>query len=68
MDDKTRIVRRYTKAYLSAIGVAGAFVLVSEMNGAGWRPALAGMPLYVTLFLGITYQLVKEVRQYNRKR
>jgi hypothetical protein len=67
-DDKARIFRRYTKAYLSAVGVAGAFVLVSEMRGAGWRPALAGTPLYATLFLGITYQLVKDVRQYKRKR
>jgi hypothetical protein len=26
------------------------------------------MPLYVTLFLAITYQLVKDVREYKRMR
>jgi hypothetical protein len=67
MDEKTRIIRRYTKAYASAIGVVGAFVLVSEMKGASWRPALAGMPLYVTMLLAITYQLVKDVRAYKKK-
>lgn len=67
MDDKTRIIRRYMKAYASTIGVAGAFVFSSEMKGAGWRPALAGMPLYATMFLAITYQLVRDVRAYKRK-
>jgi hypothetical protein len=68
MDDKIGIVRRYLKAHVSAISVVGAVVLVSEMQGADWRPALAGMPLYVTLFLAITYQLVKDVREYKRMR
>lgn len=58
---RTLLVRRYIRAYLSLIGIIAAFVGVSMAQGAGWRPALAGMPLYVILFAGITYQLVKEI-------
>jgi hypothetical protein len=45
----------------------GAFAIASEMKGAGWRPALAGMPLYVTLFVAITYRLVTEICENSRK-
>jgi hypothetical protein len=68
---ETVIVRRYVKAYLSLIGIIAAFVGISMAQGAGWRPALAGMPLYVILFAGITYQLIKEIvtlRKRERER
>jgi len=55
------MVRRYVKAYLSLIGIIAACVGVSVAQGAGWRPALAGMPLYVIVFGGITYQLIREI-------
>lgn len=45
------------------------FVLgVSLAKGAGWKPMLAGMPVYITFFVGITYQLVKELRALNREK
>jgi len=73
MKDKQEasMVRRYIKAYLSLIGIIGAFAGVSVAQGAGWRPALAGMPLYVIVFAGITYQLIKEIvklRKQERER
>ena len=37
-------------------------LVISVSHGAGWRPVLAGMPLYVILFGGVTYQLIKELR------
>lgn len=55
------MTQRYIKAYLSLLGIVAAFVGVSMAQGAGWRPALAGMPLYVILFVAITYKLVKEI-------
>lgn len=66
-DQKQALLRRYTKAYLSLAGIIGAFAAVSLAKGAGWKPALAGMPLYVTVFVGITYQLVKELRALRRQ-
>jgi hypothetical protein len=69
--NKAQLTRRYIKAYLSLAGIFAAFVGVSEAQGAGWKPALAGMPLYVTLFIAITYRLVMDVlaiRKLERKR
>jgi membrane protein implicated in regulation of membrane protease activity len=61
------MVRRYFKAYLSLIGIIAAFVGVSVAQGAGWRPALAGMPVYVIVFAGITYQLIKEIVKLKKQ-
>lgn len=59
--ESASMTRRYIKAYLSLLGIVAAFAGVSMAQGAGWRPALAGMPLYVILFVAITYKLVKEI-------
>nr|WP_232078356.1 hypothetical protein [Burkholderia sp. THE68] len=48
-------------AYSGAVGIVGIALALSIAHGAGWKPALAGMPLYVILFVGITYQLIKEL-------
>jgi NhaP-type Na+/H+ or K+/H+ antiporter len=55
------IMRSALIAYSGAVGVVCVAAAVSISYGSGWRPALAGMPLYVILFAGITYQLIKEV-------
>jgi hypothetical protein len=59
--------RRYATAYLSLIGIIAAFVVVSVAQGAGWKPALAGMPLYIVVFLGITYQLIREIVKLRKQ-
>jgi hypothetical protein len=48
-------------AYLGAAGIVALALIISIMHGAGWMPALAGTPLYVIVFGGITYQLTKEI-------
>jgi hypothetical protein len=71
MSDKNQLeasmAHRYVKAYLSLMGIIAAFVGVSLVQGAGWKPALAGMPLYVIAFAGITYQLVREIVKLKNK-
>lgn len=64
---EAQLIRRYIKAYLALLGVIFAFVVVSMAQGAGWRPALAGMPLYVTLFVAISYRLARELMTLRRK-
>jgi len=61
------IIKRALLAYLGGLGIIGVVLAISIGHGAGWRPALAGLPLYVTVFVGITYQLIKEIRALNRK-
>ncbi|MCW5300532.1 hypothetical protein DXT88_20385 [Herbaspirillum lusitanum] len=61
------IIKRALIAYLGGLGTIGVVLAISIGHGSGWRPALAGLPLYVTIFAGITYQLFKEVRALKRE-
>ncbi|WP_455313768.1 hypothetical protein [Caballeronia sp. KNU42] len=62
-----KIIKRAIVAYSAAVGIIALALVISIKHGSGWKPALAGMPLYVTLFVGITYQLIKELRALKRE-
>lgn len=62
-----KLMKRAALAYSGAIGIVALALAISIGHGAGWKPALAGMPLYVTIFVAITYQLVKELRALRRQ-
>jgi hypothetical protein len=70
MDAQARrtFIIRYVKAYISVFAVAGVVVAISEWRGAGWRPALVGMPMYVSLFVLVTYAMVRELFQLSKKK
>ncbi|MGN3967431.1 hypothetical protein ACS0ZG_37440 [Burkholderia gladioli] len=57
---KREFAVRYVKAYISVLAVAGAVLAISELSGAGWRPVLAGAPLYAALFVLVTYAMIRE--------
>lgn len=63
-----RLIIRALIAYAGALSIIALAVIVSVARGAGWRPALAGMPLYLTILSGITYQFVKEWRSLDKDR
>jgi hypothetical protein len=65
--EKTKLIHLYVKAYLSLVGILVAFIIVSIAQGAGWRPALAAMPLYVTLFAAITLKMIVDVVHFAKK-
>jgi hypothetical protein len=48
------IVKRALIAYAAAVGIVILTLVISLARGAGWKPVLAGMPLYITVFAGIT--------------
>ncbi|MBJ9941783.1 hypothetical protein I7819_18075 [Burkholderia multivorans] len=64
---RRKLLKRAVIAYSGAVGIVAVAVVISLTNGAGWRAALAGMPLYVTVFGGVTYQLIKEWRALKRE-
>nr|WP_083245617.1 hypothetical protein [Paraburkholderia nodosa] len=64
---RRRLYKRAVVAYSGGVGMALFVLAISIHHGAGWRPALAGIPLYLTVFGGITYQLIKELRALNGK-
>ncbi|OLL27986.1 hypothetical protein BTH42_29795 [Burkholderia sp. SRS-W-2-2016] len=62
-----KLILRALIAYAGAIGVVAVALAISVAHGSGWRPALAGVPLYVILFGGVTYQLIKEFRAMKQE-
>ncbi|MGF6553313.1 hypothetical protein [Paraburkholderia youngii] len=63
---RRRFIIRYVKAYFSVFAVVAVVIAISELRGAGWRPALAGMPMYVSLFVLVTYAMLRELRQLRK--
>ncbi|AIP29991.1 putative membrane protein [Paraburkholderia xenovorans LB400] len=61
-----KFIVRYVKAYISVFAVIGVVVAISEFQGAGWRPALAGVPAYISLFALVTYAMVRELRELRK--
>ena len=67
-DEKRRIMVRFLKAYLSLVTMMVFAVVVSIAKGSGWKILLVGLPLFLIFFLGISYQLLKEIRTLERQR
>ncbi|MGF6733111.1 hypothetical protein OKW50_005256 [Paraburkholderia youngii] len=63
---RRRFIIRYVKAYFSVFAVVAVVIAISELRGAGWRPALAGMPMYVSLFVLVTYAMLRELHQLRK--
>jgi hypothetical protein len=57
---RRKFIVRHFKAYPSVLAVVGVVVAISELKGAGWRPALAGVPLYASLLILVTYAMTRE--------
>lgn len=56
-----RIYKRAVVAYSGGVGMVLFALAISILRGAGWKPVLVLIPLYIVVFGGITYQLVKEL-------
>jgi hypothetical protein len=67
LSEKITLAKRFAKAYVSLAAMMAFVLLVSLSTGSGWKIILVGMPLFLTFFAGITYQLVKELRTLKRK-
>lgn len=63
---RRRFIVRYVKAYFSVFAVVAVVIAISELRGAGWRPALVGLPMYLSLFALVTYALLRELRQLRK--
>ena len=61
------IINRFLKAYLSLAAMIVFVLTVSLAKGAGWKVLLVGLPVFLVFFVGITYQLIKEIRALKRQ-
>lgn len=66
-DNRKKIFKRLIVGYLSLtylVLVAAGFSLA---QGGGWRPLIAGLPVFLTFFVAITYYFVKDLRAQKRR-
>jgi len=64
---KKLIYRKFFIGYCSFFCIPFFFLSFSLLQGAGWKPIISGIPLYVTIFIGLTYQFIKELRALARE-
>jgi hypothetical protein len=64
---RSDLYRRAAIAYAAACALPLFILAVSLGKGAGWRPVLVGLPAYLTFFVAITYQFIKELRALKRE-
>jgi hypothetical protein len=64
---RKKILIRATIAYLALLGLPGVILLFSFAQEAGWKPVLVGIPVILTIFSSITYQLIKELLALGRE-
>lgn len=60
------LMKRAVIAYSGAVGVVAFALVISLAHGAGVRPLIILLPLFVVLFGGVTYQLIKELRALKK--
>jgi len=60
----------YLRLVVGYIGVA-LLILVSLafslLLGTGWKPIIAGSPVFLTFFIAVSYQFVKDIRTLGRR-
>jgi hypothetical protein len=61
------IYRRFAIGYLGILGMILVALVFSVAQGAGWKPVLVGVPVYLTFLVAVTYQLIKELRALKRE-
>lgn len=62
-----KLIKRAITAYAGGVGMVVFALAISVSHGAGAKPLLILLPLFVIVFGGITYQLIKEIRALKRK-
>jgi hypothetical protein len=65
---ETALIKRAIIAYTGAVAMVAFAAIVAVSRGAGLKPLLILLPLFVLVFGGITYQLIKDVRAMKRSR
>lgn len=67
MSSKRQIIVRSVKGYLSLAAMIAFIAGVSWRKGAGLGAIWVGMPVFLTVFVGITYQLIKGLAVFKRE-
>lgn len=55
------LYRKFARGYIGCFCLPLLVLAFSFAQGGGWKPVLVGVPAYLTFFVGITYQFIKEL-------
>lgn len=61
------LYRKFLMGCLWLIAIPIMFLILSFYKGAGWAGLVPGMPVYLTLLGGATYQFIKEIRALKQE-
>ena len=61
------LFRKFLVGYLGCFSLPLFALIFSLAQGASWRPVLVGVPVYLTLFIGVTYQFVRDWQKLRRR-
>lgn len=64
---RKKLFLKFLIGYFGCLSLPLLALAFSIAQGASWRPILAGLPVYLTIFVGITYQFAKELRSLSRE-
>ena len=65
--ERKALVKCLLRSYVSIVLMILIILVFSYAQGADWRPALVGIPTYATVFVGSTYQFIKDWRKLGRQ-
>lgn len=63
-----KIVKSAIIAYLGGIGMVLFPLAISIYHGKDWKVLLILLPLYIIVFGGITYQMIKDIRALKQEK
>ena len=68
-NDNQKILKRLIFGCLGIIILIFASLIFSLIQGAGWRPIIAGLPVYATFFILITYRFIRYIilEKHNKR-
>ncbi|GAB7539863.1 hypothetical protein [Burkholderia sp. 3C] len=64
---RKKLYRRFAVGYAGVAGMILVGLGFSVAQGAGWKPVLVGGPGYLTFFIAVSYQFIKELRALKKE-
>jgi hypothetical protein len=65
--ERKSLFRKLIVGYLGCFSLPLFALIFGLAQGASWRPVLVGVPIYLTFFVGLTYQFARDWQELRRK-
>ena len=65
--ERKKLYKRLLLGYLGVAILVLVALTFSLAQGAGWKPIIAGSPVYLTFFVAVTYHFIKDIRAEKRR-